>query len=48
MMASGRGTALADPAVDDLPDPYGGPMAGYEACWETLDPVVREIARVLR
>ena len=33
-------------AADDVPDPYGGPLAGYQAAADLLDALTRDLAAV--
>src|SRR3954451_19335205 len=42
-----RGMAFASEADDDVPDPYGGPEAGYASAFALIDPAVTELARLL-
>lgn len=40
-----RGIAPATEADDDVPDPYGGPDAGYELAFALIESAVSDLAR---
>jgi protein-tyrosine phosphatase len=39
-----RGELLGTGQGDDVPDPYGGPLAGYQATADLLDALTRDLA----
>ncbi len=43
-----RRDLLGSAAADDVPDPYGGPFAGYQAAADLLDGLTRDLAALCR
>ena len=43
-----RRELLGSAAADDVPDPYGGPFAGYQAAADLLDGLTRDLAALGR
>jgi protein-tyrosine phosphatase len=37
----------ADPAEDDLPDPYGGPVSGYRSCADRIEASLQRVLPLL-